>query len=1099
MARSPTSGFNELHAIRELDAFTALARSLEAPGTSARASGLWGASTGLVLAGLSEATRRPVLVIAPTVDVADKIETDIATFLDREILTFPAYDVLPSETETPEMPVLSARLSTLARLTEPAELPPVAVAPVAAVLQPVPAPDALHRDELELRVGREIGYDVVVEWLYDRGLERVPAVGGRGEFAVRGGIIDIFPLYAETLVAEEGEDRASERPVRVEFDGDTIDTLRAFDPLTQRSLSDLPEYRVPGVEKARALDPFTLGEPSNVSEHLAESTIVVVFDPDEVERTAELYQASDDTPGRADWESLRGQLARTSVLELGRIAGEGDITFDTTTVQRVSGKGGEVASRLGDMASHLSALTVYCRDATEETRLLGILKRSKFEFPDYFQTKRGRLSSGFEIRDLHFAALADHEILGVSSEHRRVRQQLRGAPIADFVDLSAGDYVVHTTHGVGRYLGMTTLEKPGGSEDYLTLLFADNVKLYVPGGNAYLVERYIGAGDAKPALSKVGGSAWTRRKARAQKAVKDIAAELLRTQAERERTSGLAYPRDGEFQIEFEASFPFDETPDQLTASDAIKQDMERPVPMDRLLTGDVGFGKTEVAMRAAFKAVMAGRQVAMLVPTTLLAEQHAKTFAERFAGYPVTVESLSRFKTRREQTAVLKELEEGKVDIIIGTHRLLSKDVKFHDLGLLVVDEEQRFGVEDKEKLKKMRVSADILTLTATPIPRTLHMSLVGLRDICSLTIPPEERLSIRTKVVKFSPELVRRATLREIARGGQIYFVHDRVFDIDLVTGRLRALVPEARFSVAHGQMGEKELSQRMGLFLRHEVDVLVSTTIIESGLDIPTVNTIFINNADRFGLAELHQLRGRVGRYRHQAYAYLLVPEDRSVSVDAEKRLRAVEEFEELGAGFKLAMRDLEIRGAGNLLGAEQSGHIAEIGYELYCRLIERTVRELRGETVQDPVDVTLQIGWGANLGIGYIADEAVKLEMYRKVARTRKPSEVAAVEEELVDRFGPPPPHAMRVLAEARLRILAQRAQIPFVSREIEGERGKLLFKVRSPNFKRIEKQLKGMPGQLTVTGPEGFAVHLPAYLMNDDNVEETAARVLKRLA
>ena len=659
--------------------------------------------------------------------------------------------------------------------------------------------------------------------------------------------------------------------------------------------------------------------------------------------------------------------------------------------------------------------------------------------------------------------------------------------------------MVHATHGIARYLGMSTLEGPGGVEDYLTLLFADNVKVYVPAAHAYLVERFVGAGDTRPALSKVGGSAWTRKKARAAKAVRDIAADLLETQAERERTEGLAYPPASEWEEEFEAAFPYEETPDQLDAARAIKEDMERPRPMDRLLCGDVGFGKTEVAMRAAFRAVTSGRQVAILVPTTLLAEQHSKTFAERFTNYPVRVESLSRFKTRAEQKAVLEGLAEGKVDIVIGTHRLVSKDVSFSDLGLVVIDEEHRFGVEHKERLKKMRLAVDVLALTATPIPRTLHMSLVGLRDISNLTVPPEDRLSIRTKLCRSSGDLIRRAVLREMARGGQVYFVHDKVLDIDMLTSRLRKILPEARFATVHGQMREKELSGRMRAFLAREVDVLVTTSIIESGIDIPTANTIFINNADRFGLAELHQLRGRVGRYRHQAYAYLLVPEDRPVSRDAEKRLRAIEEFEELGAGFKLAMRDLEIRGAGSLLGAEQSGHIAEIGYELYCRLIERAVRELRGERVQEAVDVTLKLGWGANLPRDYVPDEALRLEMYRKLARARNAKDVVSIAEEMRDRFGVLPDEADRVLAETRIRLHAQHAGIPYVGRELTNERGRVVFKLREPNFKRLEQKLTGLPGTFNALPPEGFAVQFPAYLLDEENLEETVARILKRLA
>jgi transcription-repair coupling factor (superfamily II helicase) len=1117
------AAFDAARALRELPAFGSLAAGLERGGKHARATGLWGASGAFLLAALAEELDRPLLAVAPTPEEADRLEDDLSTFLDetgRMVLPFPAYDVLPTETESPEMPVLSARLTALRRMKEGAKPAPVVVAPASALLQPVPAPEALHETELVLRTGEEIGFERLVEWLFERGLERVPAVAGRGEFAVRGGIVDVFPLFSDSLVSDSGEGgRAAERPVRIEFDGERIEPMRTFDPATQRSVAETGEFHVPGIERARALDPYTFGRPGTVAQHLAPDALVAVAEPGEVERSAELYeacleagrQASAGAPDSPEWERLLAGFESRPFLELSRTAGEADAAFDVTSVQRVWGRGEEVARRLADLASRLAclracgsthrqaALTAFCRDATEEARLRSLLRRAKVELPEYFETRQGRISAGFEFRDLRWAALADHEILGVTSEHRRVRARPKGEPVADLLDLSAGDYVVHATHGIARYLGMKAIEKAGSTEDYLALLFAENVRLYVPAGHAYLVERYVGAGDRRPSLSKIGGRAWVRRRSHAESVVRDIASDLLSTQAERERTVGLAYPPDSDWQAEFEAAFPYEETPDQLAAASAIKRDMERPVPMDRLLAGDVGFGKTEVAARASFKAVEAGRQVAVLVPTTLLCEQHAKTFSERLAEYPVRVESLSRFKPPREQSAVLEDLARGRVDVVIGTHRLLSKDVRFRDLGLIVIDEEHRFGVEHKEKLKRMRLAADVLTLTATPIPRTLHMSLVGLRDVSNLAIPPEDRLSIRTKVCRASPELVRRAVLRELARGGQAYFVHDRVLDIEMTAERLRELVPEARLAVGHGQMSERELESRMRAFLDREVDVLVSTSIIESGLDIPTVNTIFINNADRFGLAELHQLRGRVGRYRHQAYAYLMVPHDRPVSRDAEKRLRAIEEFEELGAGFKLAMRDLEIRGAGNLLGAEQSGHIEEIGYELYCRLLERAVRELRGEKVREPVDVTLRLGWGASFPPEYVSDESLRLEVYRKLARAQSDEEVAAIAEEMRDRFGPLQPAAGRVLAEARVRLRAQAAGSPYVAREVEGRHGRLVFKLRSPNFKKLERRLRGVPGEFAAEPPDGFALHLPADMLDDGRLEEQVVRVLKRLA
>jgi len=1095
------SSFPALAAVAELQKFEALVSALGAPAGRQLVSGLWGAASGLVLAALVERTRRPLLVLSATPEDADRLETDISTFLGRRVLPLPAYDVLPGEAEEPELPVLSARVAALRRLADGGEPSAVVVAPVGAILQPLPSRDALQEGEFTLKTGQAAGFARLVEWLASRGLARVPAVGGRGEFAVRGGIVDVFPLCSVALGDDQCPERAEERPFRIEFDGDVVASLRTFDPATQRSVAEIKELRIPGIELSKALDPYTFGRLGSVAEYLPGDAIVAVVEPAEVERSAGFSEASrfGASAGQAAWKEVREALETRAVLEIARTPTGAGLEFDVTSVQRASGRAEEVASRLRQMAERLAALTIFCRDAAEESRLLALLARSGSSSTGRIEARRGRISAGFEFRELAWAALADHEVLGVTSEHRRTRPRAEGEPISDFLELSAGDYVVHATHGVARYLGMKTLEKPGGTEDFLTLLFADNVRLYVPVAHAYLVERYVGSGDARPPLSRIGGSAWARRRSRAERAVRDIAADLLKTQAERARVAGLACPGDSSWQAEFEAAFPYEETPDQLAATEALKRDMERPVPMDRLLCGDVGFGKTEVAMRAAFKAVAAGRQVAVLVPTTLLAEQHAKTFADRFAGYPVAVASLSRFKTRSEQKELLRDLREGRLDIVIGTHRLLADDVQFRDLGLIVIDEEHRFGVEHKEALKKMRLAAHVLSLSATPIPRTLHMSLVGLRDISSLTIPPEDRLSIRTKVCRFSPELVRRAVLRELARGGQVYFVHDRVLDIDALASRLGSIVPEARLGVIHGRLPEQELEERMGSFLARRLDMLVTTSIVESGLDIPTVNTIFVNNADRFGLAELHQLRGRVGRYRHQAYAYLLVPDERPISRDAEKRLRAVEEFEELGAGFKLAMRDLEIRGAGNLLGAEQSGHIAEVGYELYCRLLERAVRELKGERVRDPLDVTISFDWGASLPSSYVPDEPVKLELYRRIARARDERELDSLAAEMRDRLGPLPVQAERFLAEARLRLLAQRAGTSYIGRELGRSRGRLVFKMRDPEFRKIERALAGLPGSFSITGPEGFAVHLPAGALSNEKLEETTARILKRLA
>jgi transcription-repair coupling factor (superfamily II helicase) len=579
---------------------------------------------------------------------------------------------------------------------------------------------------------------------------------------------------------------------------------------------------------------------------------------------------------------------------------------------------------------------------------------------------------------------------------------------------------------------MTLLEHDSTKQECLKIEYADKAYLYVPVTQIEQVQKYAGPSEHRPPLSTLGTKAWTARKERAELAVHQLAVEMLQLQAVREASEGIVHPPDGDWQREFEAAFPFEETDDQLRVAAETKRDMERARPMDRLICGDVGYGKTEIAMRAAFKAVMGGAQVAVLVPTTVLAAQHAQTFGERMADYPVRIEMLSRFRTASEQERVLADLAEGSVDIVIGTHRLVQPDIRFKNLGLVIIDEEQRFGVEHKERLKQLRAMVDVLTLTATPIPRTLHMSLLGIRDISTLETPPRDRLAIYTRLLRYDPNKVRQAILHEMSRGGQVYYLYNRVETIDRTERRIQELVPEARLLVGHGQMPERKLAQVMHDFVEHRADVLICTTIIQSGLDIPNVNTILIDDADMFGLAELHQLRGRVGRYRHRAYAYLLLPANRPITPIAEKRLKAIEEFSELGAGFRIAMRDLEIRGAGNILGAEQSGHIAAVGYDMYCRILEHAVNALKHQPTPERPDVTLMLGTEAMLPASYIADPAQRIELYRRVQRSADSADLEALKAELEDRFGKLPPDAEALLAETRLRQLAQKAGIASVT-------------------------------------------------------------------
>ena len=595
--------------------------------------------------------------------------------------------------------------------------------------------------------------------------------------------------------------------------------------------------------------------------------------------------------------------------------------------------------------------------------------------------------------------------------------------------------MVHRDHGIGRFIGLQDIASGKGSspEEFLTLEFAGNTKLHVPAARIDLVDRYIGAFKGRPQLSHLGSKKWSRQTEQVSEALRNLATEMIRIQAAREATRGIRYPADTAWQQEFDAEFPYPETDDQLAAIAKIKRDMCSDRPMDRLICGDVGFGKTEVAIRAAFKAAEYGKQVAILVPTTVLAEQHERTFHERFADYPFRVESLSRFKTPKQQKELITAIRKGQVDIVVGTHRLLSADIKFADLGLVIIDEEQRFGVRHKQRLLAIRLTADVLTLTATPIPRTLHMALVGLRDISSLATPPMDRRAIVTEVVDFEPQRIRRAIERELAREGQVFFVHNRIYNIRSIAQRIQQLVPEARVLVAHGQMPARQLESRMLAFMRREADILVSTTIIESGIDIPTANTMFISDAHMFGLSELHQLRGRVGRYKHRAYCYLLLPRDRVVSNIALKRLRAIEQFSMLGAGFRIALRDLEIRGAGNLLGAEQSGHIAAVGYEMYCRLLEKAVAQLKNEPGAESVDTTIDLGLAGGLPRGFIRSDTRRIDAYRRVSRAATVAELDAVEQDLTSAYGELPPRAQTLLKLTRLRVEAAAVGIRSIRR------------------------------------------------------------------
>ncbi|MFW6163138.1 MAG: transcription-repair coupling factor [Planctomycetota bacterium] len=1032
-----------------------------AAGRAAAAGGLWGSSVAVFLAAFARQAPAPVLTIVSSVEDADELVEDLALFSDQPLAQFPALESSAAEDAFPGR-LHSQRLGLLRRLSsaEAAEAPALIVAPAQAVLQPIPEPRALDQATATLRVGDRRRLEALSEWLVDCGLERTAMVETAGQFSVRGGILDVFAL-------------AAAKPLRIEFFGDEVESIRTFDLASQRSDARLEACEIVALTTSHIVQ-SAAGTPRSLMDELPPQAWVCLHEPLEVQERAErtVEQLGDQEP-LLGYDAAHAAWARFPVLHTFALGvGEDDdaVSFDVRSTQAFDGQLAGIFEELDRLARHNERVVIFCNNVGEQERLSELLRDADFPHGEKLDYREGYLTRGFEFPALGLACVGHHEVFNRYRQRRRPRQPTR--PIESFVELDKGDYVVHVAHGIARYLGMERLNRRGELEDFLALQFADGVKLYVPATRIELVQRYIGAFRGRPSLSKLGTSRWETQKEAVKEAVRDLARDLLHVQAMRRQMPGIAYPPDDDLVAEFEHAFLYEETPDQLEACAEIREDMERPRPMDRLLCGDVGYGKTELAMRAAFKAVAAGRQVAVLVPTTVLAMQHYRTFRERFADYPVLIEVLSRFKTPREQKDIVRRAAEGRVDIVVGTHRLLSADVRFKNLGLVTIDEEQRFGVEHKERLKRLRTTVDVLTMTATPIPRTLHMALLGLRDISSLNTPPQDRLAVRTRVCHAGPKLIRDAILRELARDGQVFFVHNRVYNIDEVAERLRALVPEARFVVGHGQMNEHLLEERMTAFVEGDADVLVSTTIIESGLDIPRANTLFVNRADQFGLADLHQLRGRVGRYRHRAYAYFLIPPDVPIRPKAVSRLKAIEEFDELGAGFKIAMRDLEIRGAGNILGTEQSGHIASVGYDLYCKLLDRTVKELRNEPVVERVEVDVDMDLNAFLPRDYVPDDPQRMEIYRKLARAETHEALRAVGEEMRDRFGGHPQPVVKLLARHVLRIHLE----PYLITSVARRRRRLLVKFLDAD--RLRERFATIPDRVRQIDEETAHVLLP---------------------
>jgi transcription-repair coupling factor (superfamily II helicase) len=1159
-----------------------------------------GSARALALAALQRETGKTFAIVTQSTRDLEPWEADLRFWYcalagkdncDREVLVIPASESDPYAGVSPHAQTLEKRALSLWRLRQ--QKPDFVLLTARALARKSVGPEDV--DKAGVILSRDVDYapEELVEKLIATGYVREDPVSGVGEFSSRGGILDVWPP-------------GNDSPVRLEFFGDTIDSLREFDPETQLSTGQLHRVEIPPMHElavnpadfqlwaeaarerwsddryARSLRdrtvfadegeafagwewliPIIRNADSSIFDHLKQA-VLVVDEPGTIEtylgevyenleaRYREIDQADDIalTPEELylsieELQTLTRGQQRVELRTLGRAASELDqdlaLDAEAPKVQIGRSRGprqhtflfptAETAvefewqaqstmryhGRVADLAASVAKAAEDDRTTLFVVPSLGVAERITEILAEYQVESRlslltestealstapvvvtvGRLSGGFALPKSRLIVHVESDVFDEAAEavdrqgtradgrrpkEVRKRRSKTAAFLSDFRDLRPADYVVHIDHGVARFGGLQTLKLGPRSGEFMLLFYADEAKLYVPVERLDLVQRYSSAEGHQPQLDRLGGLGWQKTKAKAKRAMRDMADELLRLYAERKLVGGYSFAGDTPWQQEFEDGFPYVLTPDQETAIEDVKKDMEEPVPMDRLLCGDVGYGKTEVAMRAAFKSVMEGKQAAVLTPTTVLAYQHYDTFRTRFAPFPVKVELLSRFRSSKEQKEVVKRVESGQVDVIIGTHRMLSKDVRFKDLGLVVVDEEQRFGVAHKERLKQLKKRVDVLTLSATPIPRTLNMSLSGMRDMSLIETPPRDRLAIQTQVVQFSDTVVKAAIELELSRGGQVFFIHNRVETIETIAALVQRLVPQARLAIGHGQMNEKEMERVMLDFIDYKYDVLVATTIIENGIDIPRANTIIINRADHYGLSQLYQLRGRVGRSNRRAYAYLLIPGETELSPLARRRLAAIREFSDLGAGFRIAALDLELRGAGNLLGGQQSGHMDALGFDLYTQMLERTVAELRGEQVEDETSVTLNLGVDVAIPEDYISDMGQRLRTYKRVSSARDDATLNAIRNETADRYGRIPESVERLFDYARLRRLAEEIGILSIDKTPDGAALKFTEKARiSPE--KLGNYVATNPG--TVFTPTGVL----KLILNEDQQDE----------
>ena len=1000
--------------------------------------GTSGAQKHVIFAAAYAKKPRPFVILVHDKDSLEAWREDLSFLLPGRIIAeLPAVDVVTFQATAKSMELTVRRMDVLGRLLR--KEPIIVLVLPSSAAQRGMSRQAFERLSLRVALGNKIERDELIHRLSTLGYEHTSEVEKVGEFSVRGGIVDVFPINA-TL------------PVRIEFFGDEIDSLRVFEITTRRSIKNINEVSILPLagagtsDKSEAFFSYLNGEGT------------ILFDEPTRFRETMIRATKEDPETKKNsfnWEELLFAALPCNVmysaLILQKVHGAEPTEIISIMTKAVASYQRQIdlfASDISDWLQDKQRILLLVGDGIKAASMRELFANHRFSSvvlpnPDVLSERavtiaEGTLTSGFELPGAKLVVLSERDVFGRQKKKLQSVKTENSAKISHFREIHVGDYVVHIVNGIGKYLGVETIESGGVKRDYLQIKYSGDDKLFVPTDQVQLLQKYIGAEGETPRLSRMGGAEWNRAKAKAKASVEDIAKDLIKLYAKRRSTPGFAFAEDTPWQREFEDAFPYEETPDQLVAINEIKADMEKPIPMDRLLCGDVGFGKTEVAVRAAFKAVMGGKQVAILVPTTVLAQQHYQTFSERFLNFGPTVDVICRFRTQKEQKASLERVRDGRTDILIGTHAILNQNrVEFKDLGLLIVDEEQRFGVKQKEKIKKLSSGVDVLTLSATPIPRTLHMSLVGARDMSVIETPPAERYPIQTYVIESNNAVIAGAIRREMKRGGQIYFIYNRIETIERMRLRLESLVPEARIKTAHGHMTEAVLERVMMEFYEGDYDILLSTSIVENGLDVANANTIIVYNADYFGLSQLYQMRGRVGRSHRIAYAYFVYQTDKVLTEAAEKRLQAMKEFAELGAGFKIAMRDLEIRGAGDLLGAQQHGHIASVGFEMYCRLLDEAVHALEtGKPVEEKEEPVIEIAVEAYLDGEYIDDAMHKIEIYQRIAAVRNEDHISSLLDELIDRFGEPTVPVLRLLDVARIKNYARNLGIKSI---VEKER------------------------------------------------------------